>query len=140
MPISTAKLYDSGHPVPGFAHNASISKIVTITILSGQSLSSPIDLRNPDLFGFTPMVFITPSAWDAAKVSAQISVDGVNWFNFHLWNSDFESAHTLLASEAHMITDYPFRGIPYVRFRSGTDNAPVNQTANRTITVICGTT
>lgn len=140
MPISTAKLYDSGHPVPGFAHNATISKIVTIQINSGTALSSGIDLRTPELFGFTPMVVITPSAWDTAKISAQVSLDGVNWLDFHNWDADFESAHTINASEAHTITGYPFRGIPFVRFRSGTANAPVNQTANRTLTIICGTT
>lgn len=140
MPISTAKLYDTGHPVPSFAHNATISKIITVQINSGTALSSAIDLRTPELFGFTPMVVITPSAWDSAKMSAQVSIDGVNWLNFHEWNSNFESAHTLLASEAHAITGYPFRGIPFVRFRSGTDNAPVNQSADRILTIICGTT
>ena len=139
MAISTAKLVNTALPIPGFAHTATISKIVTITFPSGTALSSGIDLRSPDLFGFAPLIFITPAAWTAARVSAQLSLDGITWTDIHMLAGEVATTGTVLANQAHVFDGYPLRGIPFVRFRSGIAATPVNQAAERVVTVICGT-
>jgi hypothetical protein len=139
MPISTAKLANTASPIPVFSHTAAITKTVTITFPSGTALSSSIDLRSPDLFGFNPLILITPAAWTAAVITAQLSLDGTTWSDIHLLTGEFTTTGTVLANQAHVFTAYPFRGMPFVRFRSGTSASPVNQAADRVVTVICGT-
>ncbi|MFN9112577.1 MAG: hypothetical protein ACK5XN_21125 [Bacteroidota bacterium] len=135
----TSVFLPTKHPVVGWAITGHLSQVQPVTILSGQSISSYLDFKSPELLGYTPFGVITPSAWDTAKLSIQVSVDATNWVDFYLWNSDFETHHNVSPSQIHVITDYPLIGMPYVRFRSGTASAPVNQTANRTLQIVCGT-
>lgn len=139
MAISTAKLINTALPIPGFAHTATISKTTTITFPSGTALSNEINFQNPDLFGFAPLVFITPAAWTAARITVQLSLDGVTWSDVHLMTGELATTGTVLANQAHILDGYPLRGISFVRFRSGIAASPVNQAAERIVTVICGT-
>jgi hypothetical protein len=139
MPISTAKLANAASPIPSFVHQACITKTATISFTSGTALSSAIDLRNPDLFGFTPLILVTPAAWTAAVITAQLSLDGVTWSDMHLLTGEFTTTGTVLANQAHVLSAYPFRGVPFIRFRSGNAAIPVNQAADRVVTVILGT-
>lgn len=99
----------------------------TVTILSGQSLSGP------GYIGAGQLVAIQmPAAWDAADLTFQGSVDGTNFFNLFDGGGnevDFQAA----ASE--QITVDKFRGAIWIKVRSGTSGTPVNQTANRVITL-----
>lgn len=137
--MTQATFLPTKHPVVGWAITAHISQVQTVTILSGQSISSYLDFTSPDLLGYTPFGVITPSAWDTAKLSIQVSVDATNWVEFHLWDTEYETHHNTSASEIHVLTGYPLIGMPYVRFRSGTLNAPVVQTADRILQIVCGT-
>lgn len=137
--MSTAHFISTKHPVVGWAITAHLSQVKTVTILNGQSMSSYLDFTSDDLLGYTPFGIITPSEWDTAKLSLQVSVDATTWVDFYLWNSDYETHHTVSASQIHVLTGYPLIGIPYFRVRSGTSNAPVNQTAERTLQIVCGT-
>lgn len=139
MPISTAKLANTVSPVPVFSHTACITQTVTIKFSSGTALSSGIDLWNPDLFGFSPLIIVTPAAWTTAVITAQLSLDGVTWSDIHLLAGEFTTSGTVLANQAHVLSAYPFRGVPFIRFRSGNAAIPVNQLADRIVTVICGT-
>jgi hypothetical protein len=140
MPISTAKLANAASPIPTFNHPAVIAKNISVTFTSGSALSSAVDLRSPDLFGFHPIAITTPSAWTTARISVQMSYDGATWTDVHLWNTgEYATTGTALASQTHILDVYPLRGMPFVRFRSGVSASPVNQAADRVVTVICGT-
>jgi hypothetical protein len=135
----TSVFLPTKQPVVGWAITGHLSQVQTVKILSGESMSSYLDFKSSELLGYTPFGIITPSAWDTAKLSIQVSVDATNWVDFHLWDTEYETHHTVSASEIHVLTGYPLIGMPYVRFRSGTASAPVVQTADRTLQIVCGT-
>lgn len=137
--MTVSDFISTKHPVVGWAITAHISQVKTVKILSGQSISSYLDFTTQDMIGYTPFGIITPSAWDTAKLSLQVSVDAVTWVDFHLWDTEYETHHNVSASEMHALTGYPLIGMPYVRIRSGTASAPVTQTADRTLQIVCGT-
>ncbi|HXG66938.1 MAG TPA: hypothetical protein VNO70_17680 [Blastocatellia bacterium] len=113
----------------------------TATIPSGQSLSDAVDLGPGVLSGI-----LMPAAWTAAALTFQVSVDGVTFYNL---TKDAASdvqiqaqagrAYPVEAAAAFADTLYegnPFTGFRYVKVRSGTSGAPVNQGAERQITLI----
>jgi len=128
------------YPVVGWAINGHIAQTHIVIIDSGAAISGMLDMTEPELYGYTPMAVITPAAWDTAKLSVQGSLDKTTWFDIHLWQEEYDTKHNVSANECHIMSEYPLRGIPYLRFRSGTAAAPVNQTATRNLTIICGTT
>jgi hypothetical protein len=79
-----------------------------------------------------------PSGWDAASITFQASSDCTNFFN--LFNdSGNEVTVTGPAASEYILIASPvqFLGVgPCIKVRSGTNAAPVNQTANRTITLV----
>ena len=103
-----------------------------VTIPSGSSVSNSISAVDTALVGF-----ITPAAWDAAALSIEVSPDDTNWYSPK--DSQGSSVGYLAAplTGTAYSTDaaalLPWR---YLRFRSGTSAAPVNQTANRVLTAI----
>lgn len=137
--MTVADFISTKHPVVGWAITAHISQVKTVKILSGQSISSYLDFTTQDMIGYTPFAVITPSAWDTAKLTIQVSVDASTWVDFHLWDAEYETFHTVSSSQMHVLTGYPLIGMPYVRIRSGTVNAPVTQAADRTLQIVCGT-
>jgi hypothetical protein len=81
---------------------------------------------------------ITPAAWTAAAITFQASPDGVTYYD--LWFNDAEytiASATVATAAARSIVLDPavFYGIRYLKLRSGTSAAPVNQGAARTITL-----
>ena len=103
----------------------------TVTISSGQSLSGSLDTEGYPIKGI-----IMPASWDTANLTFQASVDGTNWFNLYDDNGN-EVVIQAAANRAIAIDSYagslaPFR---YLKIQSGTSATPVNQTANRVLTV-----
>ena len=121
---------------------ATMTTTATCVIPAGTSVSGAIDMTVPDRFGFVPMIVIVPDAWTSAKLTVQISYNNNGtWHSIHRWldNTAYTTFKTLNANDAVSMDGYILRGCPFFRFISGTDSVPVNQVADRTLTVICGT-
>lgn len=105
----------------------------TVTILNGTALSTAsVDLRNEQLVGV-----IMPAGWDAASLTFQSGIDGQTWGNVFLATGELSfpsadvAAGNVLAFDTHVTP--PMR---FVKVRSGTSGAAVNQTADRVITLL----
>lgn len=121
--------------------NASLTKTQALLIPSGTATSAPLDMTSQELHGYLPAAVLTPATWTTAKLAVEVSVDNVNWYSVHQWltNGTFDTAHNVEANQCHIIDGYVLRGIPFVRFVSGTIATPVNQAADRILTIICST-
>jgi hypothetical protein len=120
---------------------ATLSQTKDIVIKSGASISDSLDFTAPDLVGYSVMGIITASTWTTATMSVQGSVDNINFFPIHTWTGTgaYNSASTVAASQMHIFDGLILRGIPYVKFKSGTFTVGVNQTNTTILTVILGT-
>lgn len=106
------------------------------TIASGQSVSGPIDLRKAVLVGF-----VLPAGWTAAAINLEVSLDdpasGSAPSNWYPLNDSYGLAVPQLSSPvaltAYALDPVTTMGWTFIRFRSGTSGAPVNQGAARDI-------
>ena len=111
--------------------------VVAVTIESGQSLSSVARLRSENLTQLcTPTAILMPSAWTTAGLTFQVSVDGTTFFNLYD-DSGAEVSVSTAANRAVYIPAAYFWGMRFLKVRSGTAAAPVNQGAARTLQVVC---
>lgn len=115
---------------PVAAQGADIATVTT-TIASGASLTTAIDLGTKRLAGI-----IIPASWTTANLTLQASADGTNWFNVYDALGT-EYTITAAASRAIIVPLTDMIGFRYLKIRSGTSGTPVNQTAARTLTLIC---
>lgn len=102
----------------------------TATILSGQSLSSAIKLNG----GFVEGIYM-PASWTAATLSFAVSEDDSTYVPL----TDalgVEMALTVAGATAIMLPLSSLRGWNYLKLRSGTSAAAVNQGADRAFTLI----
>jgi hypothetical protein len=104
-----------------------------VTILNGTALSTAsVDLCHEQLVGI-----IMPAAWDAAALTFQGGIDGSTWGNVFLATGELSfpsadvSATNLLAFDWHLTP-----AIRFVKVRSGVSATPVNQTADRVLTLL----
>lgn len=105
---------------------------VAVTIANGASLSGAADLGSLHLLGI-----VMPAAWDAASLTFQVSPDGVTYQN--LYDASSEVAYTGAAAARNLaFAVNVWHCWRYVKVRSGTAGIPVNQTADRVITLILG--
>ena len=111
--------------------------IQTVTIASGASLSGAADFTafsvnkdNYRLFGI-----IMPSSWTAASITFQVSFDNVLFNDFYDINGNEVTVYAS-SSKAFYLDPVIFASIPYIKVRSGTSAAPVNQAADRTIGLV----
>jgi len=105
--------------------------VQTATILSGASLSDAIHLAEGSLVGI-----ITPAAWTAGGLHIAGSVDGTNYYPLYDTAANEIGVTTVAASTMYAFD--PGLAVPpkYIKIRSGTAGTPVNQGADRTLTVI----
>jgi hypothetical protein len=101
----------------------------TATIASGQSLSAAIDLGTYQL---ARIAF--PAAWTAADLTFQVSADGTTYNNLYT-AAGTEYTVEADASRDVILTRQDFEAIRYLKIRSGTSGAAVNQAAERTLTL-----
>lgn len=104
--------------------------LVTATIASGQSLSPGVNLDGLHLCGIR-----MPAGWDAAGISLQVSYDGQVWRDLY----DVSGAVAIPAgANQHIALELArFVGIGgWIKVRSGTAGAPVNQTADRAVELV----
>ncbi len=98
------------------------------TIAAGASLSGAVYLGHGVLVGIQ-----MPTAWDAATLSFQASVDGVIFQDVY----DFQGAEVVVqAAASRFVTIDEFQGAPWIKIRSGTTGSPVNQTLASIITPV----
>lgn len=105
----------------------------TVSILAGNALSSGADLGDRQLLGL-----VMPSAWSAASLTFQVSNDGNVFYDLHFGAGELTITAAQGATSNSAVTLPPDSFLPwrYVRVRSGTSSAPVNQTADRTIILV----
>ncbi len=113
---------------------ALVKTTAQVIIPNGASLSNPIDLGSTVL-----CAILIPAGWTAAGLSFQASDDGgTTWFNIF----DSTGAEVIVASAAVVagqrisVDPSAFVGVDFIRVRSGYSAVPVNQTADRTLTLV----
>lgn len=99
-------------------------------ISSGGSLSPAVALGARVIHGI-----LMPTGWDAAALTFQASVDGTTFFDIYS-SAGTELSYTVAASRYIPIDPTLWRAINLIKVRSGTSGAAVNQTADRTISLI----
>jgi hypothetical protein len=107
---------------------------IDVTIASGQSLSARVDLGAKVLVGIA-----MPTDWDAAALTFQVSQDGSETWLEHTTSAGNAVSFTVDAGQYIAVDPVLWRGVNAVRLRSGTAVTPVNQSANRTLTLITRT-
>ncbi len=109
---------------------ALITNDLTATIAISASLSGSVDVNGTTIAGY-----IMPAAWTAAGITLQVSVDGTNFFNLYDQYGN-EVSHIVDASSFVQLTPSDMAAIRYIKIRSGTSGTPVNQAAERVITLV----
>lgn len=109
-----------------------IVQTTTVTIGAGASLSEAADLQQlGQLVGI-----VTAATWDAAKITFQASYDGTNWFTLRYNGIEYEVA-SITGTFWEALNPAVFAGVEYVKVRSGTSGAAVNQADASIVTLIC---
>lgn len=106
----------------------------TVTIASGASLSGGVNI-SPRGTESSLVEIVMPAAWTAANLTFQTSNDGVTYQDYY---NAAGTEITVMAAAARNIAIDPadFAGAGWLKVRSGTSVAAVNQAAARTITLI----
>ena len=104
---------------------------IPVTIANGTSLSAAIDLSAYRAFAIS-----MPAAWTTASLTFQASVDGINYFNVYD-DTGVEVTATVAASQ-YVVVSAPVKmlGVRWIKVRSGTSGTPVNQGADRIVTIV----
>jgi hypothetical protein len=103
---------------------------VTATISNGNSLSGAVALSYA-----TPVRITMPAGWDAARLTFQVSYDGITFNDLY---DEYGQEVTIEASAGRGIRLDPkiLFGAMFLKVRSGIGASPVNQTASRTIVLV----
>ena len=101
----------------------------TAVIENGGSLSGAVDLGGRKL-----VAIVMPDTWTAASLTFQASPDGTNYFN--VYDDPTERKLTVAASYYSALNIADWVGFRWLKFRSGTAGTPVNQAAERTLTLV----
>lgn len=103
------------------------------TIANAASVSDVACLNGVAIIGI-----IMPAAWTAAALTVEVSADGTN-FTGLAYNDAGGQCNSIATPAPGSAYAFSLAGLlpyRYVRLRSGTTAAPVNQAADRIITVI----
>jgi hypothetical protein len=105
--------------------------LVAVTIANGTALSAGVKISDDEQIAAVVM----PSAWTAANVTFQASVDGgTTWRELHNGSGAVQVTGTASAQLA--VTESDFRSVMNVKVRSGTSGVPVNQGADRVLYLV----
>lgn len=105
------------------------------TILSGASVSGPISLAGLCLVG---VAIPAASGWTAAALTIEVSVDnGASWISpFNAAGSATGTYSSPAAGSGYAVDMDSLLPYNMIRIRSGTTATPVNQGADRALTII----
>lgn len=113
----------------------------TLTTRSGEGGSQPAAIAinaslsdAVDLGAMRLQRINMPAAWDAAGLTFQASVDGAAFLDLH--DKGGEVSVPAAAGRSIVVDQAAFRGVRYLRVRSGTAAAPVAQLAARALTLV----
>ena len=104
---------------------------LTVTIANGESLSSSVTLdRRPIL------AILTPSGWDDAVMTFQVSLDGQTYYE--LVEEDGSAASLAVEAGTMLRTDNldQWAGYSHMKVRSGTSGSAVAQTGAKVVTIV----
>jgi hypothetical protein len=104
--------------------------VTPVTIANAQALSSIIVCKGLKLAGI-----LMPAAWDAAAITLQASMDGSTFLDVND-KAGAEVSITTAAGKCITLDPAPLQAFCFLRIRSGTGATPVNQTAQRVVTLI----
>lgn len=105
-------------------------RTVSVTIAAGASLSGAGQKDGWRLVGY-----ITDAAWDTQAVSFQASVNGTTYVNVYDAAAEYTQAG-VTASTFHAVNPAVFEGANYIKVRSGTSGAAVNQVDATSVTLV----
>lgn len=117
-----------------FAEAAIADNVVTMqaTIANGSALSPAIDLGLQRLHRIR-----LPAGWTAAGLTFQDSDDGVTFGDSYTDAAEYAVPSAVAAVGRSILVDQAlFYGIRFLKVRSGTSAAPVNQAADRVINLV----
>lgn len=105
----------------------------TATIANGASVSASIDLTDTSIIGI-----IMPAAWTTAALTIEVSADNVTFVGlaYDDLGAQANVISSPVASSAYALNLTGLLPYKHARLRSGTTASPVNQGAERLITVI----
>ena len=131
-PLTDAQLRTTAVPV-AFANGQ--FGTATATIASGANTSATVDLGTNRLFGI-----VMPTAWTAADIAFQASIDGTTFFDVFTDDSArlyvFTDGYTTGGRFIPLINPSIFLAIRYLRIVSRTTSSTVNQAALRDVTLV----
>lgn len=102
---------------------------LTGTIANGTSLSGAVALSG------SIWSVLMPAAWTAADITFQGSIDGSNFFDLYDGGTEYQ----LSAGAGRMVQITKaqlFFALTHIKIRSGTAGTPVNQGADRALSVL----
>lgn len=107
-----------------------------VTIANGASLSAAVDF---DAICRLTDILMDPVGWDAANITFQVSEDNTTFLNMF---DDAGNEVTVTSPTTGKAMSFrndlkrAFSRYRFIKVRSGTSGAPVNQTALRTLTLL----
>jgi hypothetical protein len=109
----------------------------TVTVTSGTSLSGSMQVWDTSAAHPEGLVaLIMPAAWTTAAITFQASADGTNFFNLFNTSGVEVTIAAPLASQFIPLDPADIISANYLKIRSGTSGAPVNQGADRIVTLV----
>lgn len=103
---------------------------ISATIANGAALSASVSLNGRNLWSI-----LMPSGWTAADITFQGSIDGTNFFDIYEGGTEYQ----LAVAASRMVTmtkPFLFYALTNIKIRSGTAATPVNQGAERVLSVV----
>lgn len=96
-----------------------------VTILSGQSLSDPVDISS-----VSEIKIEMPASWDVADLTVQARAQDGTYKNVY---DEADTELIIKAAAGRIIVTSKLKALGWIKLRSGTSSVAVNQTADRTI-------
>jgi hypothetical protein len=117
-----------------------MSATLPLQIQAGQSLSEPLSIAH----GMRIARIGMPPDWTAAPLSFMISADNVTWWDLYHVVQSHEGPLVSYAVSVSPVAPGSIVLLPaglgasldWIKFRSGTKSQPVNQSADRTFTIL----
>jgi hypothetical protein len=103
---------------------------IPVLIANGTAISAATPLGAKTLVGLS-----MPAAWTAAGLSFQVSPDGGTTWQELVDTTGAAISFTVAAATFMQVTPSSWRGVNMIKVRSGTSGSPVNQGADRTLTL-----
>lgn len=106
----------------------------TVTIANGASLSGAADLSG--VIGGGLVAIIPDAAFDTNVLTFQASADNSTFSNLYNSSGAEVTTGSIAASNWYALDPADFAGIPYLKVRSGTSGAAVNQVGATVLTLV----